>query len=244
MSGRTDIERRASTEADLDQLVHDLGSLYAETGMSLAVNMGRLIIERLYRGDLKKWRSRRQKDVSFRQLERHPALPFRASTLSRAVSIYMLSLRRGDVLTLRYVSPSHLHEISSLEPERQDELIARTESEHWSVQRLRLEAGACTGEMGRRRRSQVPGFARCLRRLESDIEGRILLADMGAAEKLSIDEARRLFERLRMLLQQGEILARHLGDRVRLGESAVQPSVRTPSRSDSRAALPRSSRSH
>src|SRR6188474_3005935 len=103
-----------SERHDLDSLVHDLRQLYGGAGVRLAVEMGRLIIERLFRGDLTLWRARGRKDVSFRKLEAHPGLPFRASTLSRAVAIYMLSQRRADLLALQHVGPSHHHEIACL----------------------------------------------------------------------------------------------------------------------------------
>jgi hypothetical protein len=84
-------------QPDVDSLVLDLRRLYVGTGVQLTVDMGRVIIERLFGGDLQRWKSRSRKDVSFRKLETHPDLPFRASVLSRAVAMYMLSRRRGDL---------------------------------------------------------------------------------------------------------------------------------------------------
>src|SRR5689334_23495782 len=125
--------------SDLDSLVYELRQLYGGAGVRLAVEMGRLIIERLFRGDLALWRARGRKDVSFRKLEAHPDPPFRASTLSRAVAIYMLSQRRADLTALRHVGPSHLHEIACLGEKEQDRLLERAEMEKWSIRKLRQE---------------------------------------------------------------------------------------------------------
>ena len=50
--------------------------------------------------------------------------------LSRAVSIYVLSRRRADLLALQNVSQTHLQELLNLDPGLQDDLIARVENEN------------------------------------------------------------------------------------------------------------------
>jgi hypothetical protein len=40
-----------AADAELDAVVRDLVRLHAETGVHLAIRMGRLIIDRLYGGD-------------------------------------------------------------------------------------------------------------------------------------------------------------------------------------------------
>ena len=77
----------------------------------------RVIVERIYGGDCAKWRSHGRKNTSFRKLSSHPDLPFHASQLSRAVSIYLLSQRRPELAQFAHVGPSHLQEILGLEQE-------------------------------------------------------------------------------------------------------------------------------
>src|SRR3954468_6560428 len=162
----------ASGESDLDSLVHDLRRLYGGAGVRRAIEMGRMIIERLFRNDLTLWRARGRKDVSFRKLEAHPELPFRASTLSRAVAIYMLSRRRTDLLALQHVGPSHLHELASLRDEEQDRLLDQAEAKKWSIRQLRREVGQVAGPRDGRR-ERAPGFAKWLRRVRTEVRDRV-----------------------------------------------------------------------
>src|SRR5262249_24428641 len=103
MNGPICTHRDVQSLANVDTLVAELRQLYVDAGLKLSVKMGRLIIDRLYGGDMTKWQSRGRKDASFRKLERHPDLPFRASTLSRAVSIYALAQRRTDLLEFNHL---------------------------------------------------------------------------------------------------------------------------------------------
>jgi hypothetical protein len=175
--------------------------------------MGRLIIERLFRGDLALWRARGRKHVSFRKLEAHPDLPFRASTLSRAVAIYMLSQRRADLMALRHVGPSHLHEIACLGEKDQDRLLQRAEEEKWSIRKLRQEVGRVV-TTGDSRRERAPGFAKWLRRARTDVSARVLTSELECVGRLELDESRELLETTRDLLHQLELLAKALTGRV------------------------------
>src|SRR5262249_35068849 len=123
----------APMSPDISALVRDLRALYFVTGIELMLRVGELILERLYGGDVTRWKSRERKDFSFRKLEQHPDLPFKASMLSRAVAIYVLSRRRPDLPRLQNVSQTHLQEILSLDSQVQDHLLERVQEEKWSV---------------------------------------------------------------------------------------------------------------
>src|SRR3954447_7074553 len=107
---------------DVEALVRDLRQLYQATGIGLMVQIGGTIVDRLYDGDVSRWRLHHRKDTSFRKLAAHPELPFQASTLYRAVEIYLLVQRRPAIARLERVGPSHLQEILGLEGEAQDRL--------------------------------------------------------------------------------------------------------------------------
>jgi hypothetical protein len=200
-------------QPNLDSIVWEIRQLYVGAGIGLAVDMGRLIIERLFGGDLHRWRSRGRKDVSFRKLEKHPALPFRASTLSRAVAIYMLSKRRGDLTAFEHVSTSHLHEIAGLEDGEQDQLLAKVESEKWSMRRLRREVAVL--KVGRaRRRNRGCTLAPWLHRILDDMEQHGLSSDLHVVDQLGIDPSLELLDMTRSALRQFERLARALGQRI------------------------------
>ena len=124
---------------DLERLAEELRKLQGTRPMQRVIETGRLIVDTLYHGE-PSWRKHSDPHrVSLRSLERHPGFPVSASSLSRAVGVYLLSLRRSDLPTLQCVHPSHLYELGGLPSHLQDELLAEVEREGWSVRRLREE---------------------------------------------------------------------------------------------------------
>ncbi|MET0591352.1 MAG: hypothetical protein ABW133_01550 [Polyangiaceae bacterium] len=206
---------RALPEADIGLLVGELRELYYVKGIELMLRIGELILNRLYGGDISHWKSKSRKDFSFRKLQQHPDLPFKASMLSRAVSIYVLSRRRADLLALQNVSQTHLQEVLNLDPDLQDELISRVEKEKWSVQRLRavvIDTLPTTTKRAGRPRS--PAFSKQLRNLRSIVEGRLLVMDTANVAALQFQEAQELLETARRLCQQAEFVTRVLASHV------------------------------
>jgi hypothetical protein len=217
---------------DIAALVRDLRAIYFVTGIELMLRVGELILERLYGGDVARWKSRERKDVSFRKLEQHPDLPFKAAMLSRAVSIYVLSRRRPDLPRLENVSQTHLQEILNLDSQVQDRLLAHVQEEKWSVQRLRAEVGALSNETPRAGRPREPAFSKQLRNLRSIVDNRLLVMDSNNVAALQFREAQELLDTARRLCQQAEHVARlvaaHVTTLQREGHaSSVQPEKRT-----------------
>ena len=204
----------AVRQPDIDALLCELRELYVGTGVRLAIEMGRRIVERIFGGDIARWRSRGRKDVSFRKLEKHPNLPFHASTLWRAVAIYVLSKRRNDLGTIRYLTPSHLNEIVGLSEAEQDRYLEKVQSERWSTRRLRQEITATRGR-NHRRPHDPPAFSKWVNRIGADVIGRGMPSDIDAIERMGLSESRELLETTRKVLQQLEIVARSLGTHVR-----------------------------
>jgi hypothetical protein len=198
---------------EIDDVVEELRRLCHTTGLRLAIRVGRLVVERLYGGDAGLWRARGPKDVSLRKLQTHPRLPFHASTLSKSVSIYVLSNRRADLVEARHLCPSHLHEVLALPRDLQDQLIDDAERERWSVARLRSEVRlvrAHSSARGRPGRPRLPSFVKSVHRLREDVNRRALLSDSDALTALGMDETRGLLDTTRRLCQQAEALTRML----------------------------------
>jgi len=188
--------------------VSELRELHYLKGIELMLRIGELILGRLYGGDVTKWKSRGRKDFSFRRLQQYPDLPFKASMLSRAVSMYVLSRRRADLLKLENVSQTHLQELINLDPALQDDLIARVESEKWTVQRLRAAVIRSLPPVTRRAgRPRSPTFSRQLRNLKNIVEDRLLVIDTANVAVLQFAEANELLDTARRLCQQAELVA-------------------------------------
>jgi len=214
---------------DVDALVRDLRELYCVKGIELMVRIGELIVERIYAGDCAKWRSHGRKNTSFRKLSSHPDLPFHASQLSRAVSIYLLSQRRPELAQFAHVGPSHLQEILGLEQEEQDRLLRCVEAESWSTRRLREEVRACQPRADRRGGPRkLPSFQRCVQQWSERIESRTLLTDLDAIGHLPPETARSLLASVRTLCQQSEFLARQLVLRVTAVDRATSAPPNVP----------------
>ena len=95
--------------------------------------------------------------------------------LSRAVSVYVLSRRRTDLLQLKNVSQSHLQEVLNLDPDLQDRLLRRVEQEKWSFRRLRDEVlKNVPRTVQRAGRPRTPQLAKQLRYLRAVADGRLL----------------------------------------------------------------------
>jgi hypothetical protein len=231
----------ASAEPDVAALVRDLRQLYYVKGIELMLRVGELILERLYEGDESKWKSRSRKDYSFRKLEQHPDLPFKAPMLSRAVSMYVLSRRRADLLALQNVSQTHLQEVLNLDPELQDALLSRVEQEKWSVQRLRAEVVQSLPRVTTKRpgRPRSPAYQKHLRNMKNIVEGRLLVMDAASVAVLQSRETQELLDAARRLCQQAEIvtrvLAAHLNTLER-GQPAAAKVARLPRVSEIRPA--------
>jgi hypothetical protein len=209
--GAARVDTSIDRELDVSALVRELRDIYHGSGIDLMLRIGGLILERLYGGDVAKWQSRRRKDVSFRKLEKHPDLPFKAAMLSRAVSIYVLSQRRPDLCRLENVSQTHLQEVLPLSPDLQDRLLRRVVEEKWSVRRLRKEvADTLPAPATRGGRHRVPSLSRQLRLLQGIADGRLLVVHASNVATLRLREAQELLEVARRLCHQAEEAARVL----------------------------------
>jgi hypothetical protein len=205
----------AADEPDIDALVEDLRGVCDAAGTMLMVKVGKLVLERIYGGDIERWHSHGRKNASFRKLARHPRLPFSRANLSRAVGIYVLSLRRPEVLGLHGIGPCHLREIVGLDAAAQDALLALTVEHEWSVCHLhdevcQLKKDAAKGESVSIRLA----FAGLLQTWHADVEASGFLQDIERLDDLEPNEATELLETAKHLAQQLETLIQQLARRV------------------------------
>jgi hypothetical protein len=200
-----------SDTPDVDAVVRELRELYCVAGLKLALAIGKLVLDRIYGGDIALWHSRGRKDHSFRTLAKHPGLPFAPSTLSRAVGIYGISLRRNDLLRLPNVTPSHMRELLKLPSEQQDSLIDQTSEHQWSVRQLRHEIEQLQATPpGASQRGRPPKFAKFLRAFGRGVEQAVLLQEVGQVQRLATKEAEELLRTLRALHRQTETVIEHV----------------------------------
>lgn len=150
----------------IDAVVAELKRVASRAALDLALEVGRIVVERFYGGNVHVWRQRGNRCPSLRRLARHPELPFSAAALYRAVAIFEMASRLPDVATWKHVGASHLRTVVPLPAPDQERLLLAAERERWTVVRLGDEVRtlrSCRDE--RRGRPPTPKLVRSIRRL-------------------------------------------------------------------------------
>jgi hypothetical protein len=156
------------------QLLRDLRQALSLHGLERSIKVGQVVLEGVYGGNVSVWRARGRKDVSLRKLAQSLESSVGASQLWKAVAIYVWSIRRPELIHLRWVRPSHLNEVLALTPDDQDRLTDAAERSHWPVRRLRAEVLFLLGR-GSSVTSQerIHRFFKAVHRLGRDVDGKV-----------------------------------------------------------------------
>jgi hypothetical protein len=194
--GRCDLTRERPSDG-VDALVADLRELARDATLELMIATGRLVVERLFGGDLGLLRSRGPKDTSLRRLAEHPGLPMSPASLSRAIGIYELTNRFPGLLKAKALGVAHLRAVLGLPPEVQERLLQAAVREAWS--KAKLEEAAAARREGRRRRRPALAVLRSLRRLDRLTGENAALPLETELERLTDEEAARTLETVERL---------------------------------------------
>lgn len=121
--------------AVVDETIDALCELRREHAIAYSIDVGRVIVERMYGGDLDRLRARRDKSsLSLRALAGHPRMPLSATALHHAVGVYMLVARVPGLLDTE-LTLTHMRAVLSLSEEAQDQLLSRAVAEGWTSRR-------------------------------------------------------------------------------------------------------------
>ncbi|NVB42953.1 hypothetical protein G6O69_34345 [Pseudenhygromyxa sp. WMMC2535] len=195
--------RSTSLRDSLESLAGELESMVADDGVEQAVEIGRLIIDRLYDGDLSSWRRRGPKSVSLRELARQLDRPLSCSGLYRAIALYELSEGLGGID--RWVDAgmgsSHLRVVLGLPREEQRRLLDAAMERAWTVAELEREAQPIRERLPQRARRggrpRLPRFVKSLNRLRKCVADRgEFFGDLDAVGEMSSEELAALREQL------------------------------------------------
>lgn len=187
------VDRAAIDEEQrLAALAADLRALARDASVDLSIRIGRLVIDRLYDGDLSTWRSRGAKAHSLRALARRADLPISTSALYRSIALFELASRMGGVAEWSELGVSHLRLVLGLPGEEQRRLLDQACASNWTVAELERETTATRGrcvEQGRgcKRggRPRLPRFVKSLNRLRKYAEASDdLFGDLDAAASM------------------------------------------------------------
>lgn len=118
------------------EVVDGIREAQKKHGFALVQEVGRLIVEKFYGGDVSVLRDRSKTDGSLRQLAEHPDLPMSASSLYRAVAMHELIERHGGVAGWKHLGPSHVRAVLPLEEKVQKRILRYAENHSWTVDRI------------------------------------------------------------------------------------------------------------
>jgi hypothetical protein len=212
--------READEEQRLAALAAEMRSLTRDASVDLAIRLGRLVIDRLYGGDLSTWRSRGAKAHSLRALARRPDLPISTSALYRSIALFELASRLGGVASWSELGVSHLRLVLGLPSDEQRRLLDQACACNWTVAELERETSAARSAAldqgrGRRRggRPRLPRFVKSLHRLRKCTESSDeLFGDLEAVATMAPDELAELRATLELVRTRFEQLERALAD--------------------------------
>jgi hypothetical protein len=201
----------------VDDVVRELNELSCKATLELTLEMGRIIVNRFYDGDLTAWRHSRAKEVSFRRLAARTDVDLRVSAtfLYRAVALYELTCRLSIGAHSR-LTTTHLRAVVGLPEAHQAGLLENAEVDHWSTERLEREATKVRATLDHRRgRPASPTLLRAVRKLvrsSKHIESAIEDQDV---QNLSDSELRSLYRAMDEVRGRLEMLARRLAGKDR-----------------------------
>ena len=196
-------------EAALQEVIETLNSYQKEAGFSFARQVGALLIERLYGGDLKGWRSRGAKDSSFRHLAEkgeEGKLLLSASALYRCVALVELEARLG-FSNWKHLSLSHVRLVFGLPEGDQEKLLLQGEDRRWTIDQMEKQAESLRVlRKGARGRPRQPAFVKAIGRMRRLLEEEAFV-DVDQVGNLDPAEAKELAEAVRkMQAKCGELL--------------------------------------
>ena len=123
-------------DSNIDHFVEKLRRVCGRATLDLALNVGRLVVDTFYGGDLTLWRAHGKHHASLRTLARRQDLPISIPHLYRCVAIYEATNWLPDFSTWKHLSVSHVRSVLRLPPEDQRRLLALADEGNWTVQRL------------------------------------------------------------------------------------------------------------
>lgn len=187
----------AVTDDVIDEVAAAIRDMQHERGLKLAYDIGKLVVDRFYGGDIEELHRRGAKDASLRKLAEHPALDRSRSWLHQSIGIYALVERRGGVHTCGHLGSSHVRAVLALPHKDQDKLLEKAQEQGWTVKELEAEAKKVHEhtKQGKGGRPALPRFVKSVHALKRFVdEGDDLFGDLDQVDELDDDEATLLYQ--------------------------------------------------
>jgi hypothetical protein len=201
------------------ELADRLSVLGKDVSVEQAVEVGRLVIERLYDGDLSAWRGRGPKAHSLRTLARRADLTVSSSALYRSIALYELSERLGGIerWAAAGLGVSHVRLVLGLEHEDQRRLLDLAVEQAWTVAELEREAAAARARGPKREnrggRPRLPRFLKSIHRIRKASEvDEEMYGDLDAIAEMQPEQITEIRDMLASIRARCDELDRQLQD--------------------------------
>lgn len=152
----------------IDYIARRIRELGAGNSPQHVLRLGELVYRELRAGDQSL--AGRDQRASLRRIAAHPDVPFKVTTIWRAVSVYEMSLRLPHLLEAPELGVSHLRAVIGLAPADQELLLTLAARERWTKRRLEQEAARRRSSDSRKGRRPLPKLTLWTRELERLVE--------------------------------------------------------------------------
>ena len=145
--------------AKLARTVSRLSDIARHHALRLAYDVGRIVKEDLFDGDIEAF-AKRSEAPWMRALAEHPDLPFSAVLLSRSCSVYELMERLGVGVDDTPLTLSHFRAVLALgskAPSLQQDLLSQAQAGRWTAEQL--AARVAESDQPRHHRGRRPQHA-------------------------------------------------------------------------------------
>lgn len=194
------------TARRIDYLAEQLAELGTANSLQQVLRLGEIVHSKLCSAVRAKEADRR---ASLRRIAAHPLVPFKVTTIWRAVSVYEMSLRLPHLFDSPHLGISHLRAVIGLGLADQELLLTLASSERWTKRQLEREAAKKRDSSKRRGRPPLPKLTmwtrdldRLLERAEEFAEGDLGLLATESREALAVlDRFQKRTEEIRKQLE-------------------------------------------
>lgn len=179
----------------ISKLVTEINAAQIRSGFQFVVEVGQLVLQRMFNGDAAAFHDRRRKTNALRRVAAHPRLAMSAATLDRIVNTFEVLLRNPGIASMQHVTPSHVFKVLSLPMPIQDELLEKAERLKLSVSGLAEETRHEKTRTGHR------GGRKPLPRVVREVRAYAAVLSQGDEASLDVAELQQLpFEEIGKLL--------------------------------------------
>lgn len=201
----------------LDRVATRLRELHRSATLAFSLEVGKVLVDELYGGDLAAWQDRGPRDSSFRKLaEREDLNGLGKSALHRAVQVYALVTRLGQP-EWKHLGLAHVRAVLPLAEKDQAKLLEQAEAGRWTTRQLEAQAALHKPPPDGRGRPPLPSIVKSIHAMARLVEGEEgdPFADLDALETLTEVEAQRLLGQVSAVRRRCEEVELRLGARAR-----------------------------